>query len=98
MQIVSNGDNLHEMSNPVSWENNKKKIINISSADLAQRVLKVNFISEMCAWDNHYCWPGTCSDDLVKNCQCSAGFVKIASAYETTCQCMYFQYPTEGES
>ena len=26
MQIVSNGDNLHEMSNPVSAENKKKKI------------------------------------------------------------------------
>ena len=23
MQIVSNGDNLHEKSNPVSWENKK---------------------------------------------------------------------------
>ena len=24
MQIVSNGDDLHEMSNPVFWENKKK--------------------------------------------------------------------------
>ena len=24
MQIVSIGDNLHEMSNPISWENKKK--------------------------------------------------------------------------
>ena len=24
MQIISNGDNLHEMSNPVFWENKKK--------------------------------------------------------------------------
>ena len=24
MQIVSNGDNLHEMSNPVSWEKLEK--------------------------------------------------------------------------
>ena len=41
MQIVSNGDNLHEMSNPVSW---KKKNIrkNLSSAELAQRMVKVN--------------------------------------------------------
>ena len=31
MQIVSNGDNLHEMSNPVLWEN--KKNINLLSAE-----------------------------------------------------------------
>ena len=40
MQIVSNGDNLHEMSNPVSGKN-KKNIINLSSAEYAQRVVKV---------------------------------------------------------
>ena len=40
MQIVSNGDNLHEMSNPVSGIN-MKNIINLSSAELAQRVVKV---------------------------------------------------------
>ena len=39
MQIVSNGDNLHEMSNPVFWEN-KKNIINLSSAELAQKSVK----------------------------------------------------------
>ena len=39
MQIVL-GDNLHEMSNPVFWEN-KKNIINLSSAENAQRVVKV---------------------------------------------------------
>ena len=41
MQIVSLGDNLHEMSNPVFWEN-KKNIINLPSAESAQRVVKVN--------------------------------------------------------
>ena len=41
MQIVSNGDNLHEMSNPVFWEN-KKNITNMSSVELAQRVVKVD--------------------------------------------------------
>ena len=35
MQIVSNGDYLHEMSNPVFWE--KIREINLSSAELAQR-------------------------------------------------------------
>ena len=40
MQIVSIEEHLHELSKPVSWEN-KKNIINISSAELAQRVVKV---------------------------------------------------------
>ena len=34
MQIVSSGDNLHEMSNPVFWENKKKKkYFDMSSAE-----------------------------------------------------------------
>ena len=41
MQIVSNGDNLHEMSNPVFWEKNTKNI-NLLSAEFAQRGVKVN--------------------------------------------------------
>ena len=40
MQIVSDGGNLHEMPNPVFWEN-KKNAINLSSAEIAQRVVKV---------------------------------------------------------
>ena len=40
MQIVSIGDNLHEMSNPVFWEK-KKSITNLSYAELAQAVIKV---------------------------------------------------------
>ena len=36
MQIVSNGDNLHEMSNPVF-----RGKIKTSSAELAQKVVKV---------------------------------------------------------
>ena len=43
MQIVSNGDNLHEMSNPVCWEKNKKSIIDLLSAELAQGVVKVKY-------------------------------------------------------
>ena len=39
------GDNLHKMSNPVFWEN-KKSIINLSSADLVERMVKV--IMSMC--------------------------------------------------
>ena len=42
MQIVSNGDNLHAMSNPVVWENKKKiTVINLSFAELAQRMVNV---------------------------------------------------------
>ena len=41
MQIVSNRDSLLEMSNPVFWEKNKKNIMNLLSAELAQRAVKV---------------------------------------------------------
>ena len=34
MEIVFHGDNLHELSNPVSWDNNKK--INISTENVTQ--------------------------------------------------------------
>ena len=37
MQIVSNGDNLHEMSNPVFWKNKK----NISICRLLKILLRV---------------------------------------------------------
>ena len=40
MQIVSLGDNLHKMSKPVSCEN-RKDIINLSSAAFAHRVVNV---------------------------------------------------------
>ena len=40
MQIVSHGDNLHKMSYPVFWGKIRKKVINLSSAELAQRVVK----------------------------------------------------------
>ena len=38
MQIVSLGDNLHEKSMPIFW---KKGTINLSSTEIAQRVIKV---------------------------------------------------------
>ena len=43
MQIVYNRDNLHEMSDPVFWEKNKKKIniTNLSSAEFAQRMVTI---------------------------------------------------------
>ena len=41
MQTDSNGDNLHEMKNPVFWEKLKNNI-NLSSAKLVQRLVKVN--------------------------------------------------------
>ena len=43
MQIVSIGDNLHEVSNPVFWEN-KKNTINLSSAELAYSAVKVKVL------------------------------------------------------
>ena len=33
--VVSNGDKLHEMLNPIFWKKNKKNIIYLSSAELA---------------------------------------------------------------
>ena len=47
MQIVSNGDNLHEMPNPVFWEN--KKNISLSFAEFAHRMVKAKPIV------NHVC-------------------------------------------
>ena len=43
MKIVSNGDNLHAMLNLFSGEN-KKTISNLSSAELAEGVVKVNML------------------------------------------------------
>ncbi|KAH3791748.1 hypothetical protein DPMN_145238 [Dreissena polymorpha] len=48
----------------------------------------------MCAWNNHFCWPGTCgSYGLTKDCKCDHGFLKrlieddsAINAGETTCQ------------
>ena len=49
MQIVSNGDNLHEISNPVFWEKNKKNVISLSSVEFTQRVVKVNNLNTVTA-------------------------------------------------
>ena len=46
MQIVSLGDNLHEISDPVFWEH-KKNITNLSSAEFSQRVVKVKQIATL---------------------------------------------------
>ena len=52
MQIVSIGDNLHDISNPVFWEKYKKNIISLSSAELAKSVIKVNFVGCLGISDN----------------------------------------------
>ena len=41
MQIVSLGDNLHEISNPIFWENVQKNIIYLSSAEFAHSTVSV---------------------------------------------------------
>ena len=41
MQIIFSEDSFHEMSKPVLWKKNKKTVIKLSSAELAQRVVKV---------------------------------------------------------
>jgi len=47
----------------------------------------------MCAWNNHYCWPGSCrSNGLTQDCTCASGFRKVSihgaaiNSGETTCQ------------
>jgi len=47
----------------------------------------------MCAWNNHYCWPGNCgADGLTKDCTCAANFSKVSlpdpyiNSGNTTCQ------------
>lgn len=43
----------------------------------------------LCAHNNHYCWPGTCGDELTENCQCANGFSRVLSVdAETSCQPM----------
>ena len=48
MHIVSLGDNLHEMSRPLSWE----KIINLLFTESAQRVVKI----KTCMAKKVYAW------------------------------------------
>ena len=42
LQIVSSGDDSHEIQNLFSGENKNKNIINLSPAELAQRLVKFN--------------------------------------------------------
>ena len=41
MQSVSLGDNLYEMSKPIKFRENQEKNISLSSAELAQREIKI---------------------------------------------------------
>ena len=52
--------------------------------------------AELCAWNNHYCWPGTCGDGIVKNCQCASGFQRTSTPTETSCQRMLQTYSHKG--
>jgi len=47
----------------------------------------------MCAWNNHYCWPGNCgANNFTQDCMCAPGFRKVSipgadiNSGETTCQ------------
>ena len=57
MQTAPNGDNLHEVSNPVSRKN-KKKIINLSSGEFSQRAVMVKVTSAFYVLHQFYdpCW------------------------------------------
>ena len=67
MQIVSTGDNLHEISKPVFWEvetvcmksqdlfsGKNKRNISVLSPELAQKVVKVNGESRKKYRDTHF--------------------------------------------
>ena len=47
MHIVSNGDNLHEISNPVFW-GKIRKILSICCLLISQRVVKINYRNIHC--------------------------------------------------
>ena len=50
MQIVSKADNLHEMSNPVFWEN--KKNVNFSYAEFSHKEVKLlKMVSDIFFYD-----------------------------------------------
>jgi hypothetical protein len=40
----------------------------------------------MCSWNNHYCWPGKCGEELTKDCTCAQDFKIIQQNGETSCQ------------
>ena len=44
MQIVSSGDNLHKVSDPISGKNNKN-INSLSSAEFAHSMVSVNLLT-----------------------------------------------------
>ena len=46
MQIVCLGDNLNDMSKPIVWAKEEKNMFNLWSAEIAQRMIKVNGISQ----------------------------------------------------
>ena len=50
--LFSDGDNLHDMSNPVSGENKKKKYFNMSSAEIFTQSSKhLSLVAD----DSFYC-------------------------------------------
>ena len=60
MELVPLADNFHKMPNPIFWEKYEKNILNMSSAELAQTVVNVNFskvyrMQRMCL--SKRCWP-----------------------------------------
>ncbi|XP_060562746.1 uncharacterized protein LOC132722293, partial [Ruditapes philippinarum] len=40
----------------------------------------------LCSWNNHYCWPGKCGEDLTRGCTCAQDFKIIQQSGETSCQ------------
>ncbi|XP_060577192.1 uncharacterized protein LOC132734467 isoform X2 [Ruditapes philippinarum] len=57
----------------------------IDDQTLFKRTQSNTKCERMCAWNNHYCWPGSCSNDLTSGCICAPGFKRIQTSSETTC-------------
>ena len=49
-------------------------------------------ITGMCSYEEDYCWPGTCQDQLAKNCDCAQGFVVSRSDSHAKCQRTYILF------
>ena len=68
MQIVSYGDNLHEMSKPISWEK-KEKIFGMSSANLFPSMLSIKYMYHIYPkyWDRLACANRLDPDQMLQN-------------------------------
>ncbi|XP_053381645.1 uncharacterized protein LOC123528459 [Mercenaria mercenaria] len=51
-----------------------------------KRTTSNTLCERMCSFDNHACWPGTCSNELTSSCACAPGFQRVKDSNQTVCQ------------